>query len=107
VPVKREAICNFELMPCGGVSAGSVRTPGCDDLVEVWTAVGRGHRTRRHALNATAMVMLAGQEAEELVIGDIDHWGAMEDRRAVDGTINELAGRTAPLVMRTTTTPLP
>jgi hypothetical protein len=99
VPVKRAAICNFERMPCGGVSAGSVRTPGCDDLVEVWAAIGRGHRKRRHALNATAMVMLAGEEAELQIIGEIaDPFGAHNDEKLAGKIIEELIGRTTDII---------
>jgi hypothetical protein len=87
-------------MPGAGISAGSVRTPGCDDLVEMWADIGRGHRTRVHALNATAMLTLAGEEAEMQIVGKLadDPFGRLNDQRQIDKIIQELMGRTTDIV---------
>jgi hypothetical protein len=70
VPVKRMEIGAFEQTPDGKRASGVVTCTDYATLMDIWRALGRGHRTMRHALTAVAMMMLAGQEAERQLVGD-------------------------------------
>jgi hypothetical protein len=90
VPVKQIELGTFKQTPDGKLAGGGVVTcAGYTTLIEIWRALGRGHRTMRHALTAVAMMMLAGQ-AERQLVGDDE--GAYLDDQYVEEVIDALDG---------------
>jgi hypothetical protein len=75
-----------------GVRHGGVELVAVDGLARIWTAIGRSHRTRQHALNASAITLFAGEEAERQIIGEVDEESGSSDLAKIGDIIDELCG---------------